>query len=257
MPAAQAYVYQDSCVGGCIRELHYLMGCLFFTIIVINNFLKVYKPVTESAAKEQEEREGADPSKQLSQIEKQFMLMRYHQIFGSFEQFKTVSIQFGYAILFSVAFPLAPALAWLSTYFGIRVDAWVLLQKSRRVIPTGAEDIGSWQTVFEVLAGVAVIGNMGTLFVVSSAETNTPWMWRQIYLLLWEHGIFMVQLLFAFLVDDVPAATTAQLGRQTFLHAKLIDNEPDDDPGGVEEEEEDEDEDFIDDIYDQDEDPAL
>merc|ERR1719329_1916885 len=175
-------------------------------------------------------------------------------MFGSFKHFRDIPIQFGYAVLFSVAFPLAPLLAFVSTYFEIRVDSWVLLQKSRRVVPTGVEDIGTWQSVFETLASVSVISNMGILFLVSESEINVTWVSRMLLFLVAEHAIFLVQMLFALLVEDVPMSTTAQLERQEFLAGKLIDNLPDDDLDAVVDEDDDDDAaNFIDQIYDEDE----
>jgi len=255
----KAYAPNDACVGGCIRELHYLMGCIFFSIIMVQCTLQVVGPIRNSAARAAEEKEGADPGKQLSAIERQFLLEEYDPMFGSFKHFKDIAIQFGYATLFSTAFPLAPALAFVSTYFEIRVDAWVLLQKSRRVVPTGAEDIGTWQSVFECLASVAVITNMGIAFVVSASEVNTTWMGRMVGFLMAEHALFFGQMLFAQLVDDVPTTTADQIERQEFMASKLIENMEDDDLDLVkeEDEEEEDDDEFVDDIYDDDEDPVL
>lgn len=61
---------------------------------------------------------------------------------GPFRNYSELTFQFGYAILFAIAFPLAPLLALVSNFVEIRVDAWVLLQCSRRVVPVGVEDIG-------------------------------------------------------------------------------------------------------------------
>ena len=41
----------------------------------------------------------------------------------------------GHATLFSVAFPLAPALAAVNNYVEIRVDAWKLCQQCKRAEP--------------------------------------------------------------------------------------------------------------------------
>jgi Calcium-activated chloride channel len=51
-------------------------------------------------------------------------------------------IQFGYASLFVVAFPLAPLLALLNNYVEIRVDSFKVLNNVARPIPRGAQDIG-------------------------------------------------------------------------------------------------------------------
>lgn len=252
------YSFEDACTHGCIRDLHYLLGCIFFTIIIVHNVLQVYTPTIASKRREAEEREGADPTKPFSNIEKQFMLENYEDK-GSFDQFKDIFIQFGYSVIFSAAFPLAPLLSFVSTYFEIRVDAWYLLQKTRRVIPTGVEDIGTWQSVFEAIAACSVIVNMGIIFTVSQLNDNTSWIWRILYFLMLEHAIFCFQYFFAVLVDDVPAETVLQLERQAFLVEKLIDNMEDNDVEGMVHDQDDDDTalDFIDDIYDDDEDPVL
>lgn len=54
-------------------------------------------------------------------------------------------IQFGYASLFVVSFPLAPLLALLNNYFEIRVDSFKLLHNTSRPVPRKAQDIGAFQ----------------------------------------------------------------------------------------------------------------
>ena len=58
-------------------------------------------------------------------------------------------IQFGYASLFVVAFPLAPLLALINNYFEIRVDSFKLLTNAQRPIPRGAQDMGTLHAVTE------------------------------------------------------------------------------------------------------------
>ena len=115
------YMEDDVCVGGCMKELHYLLGCIFFLMIVVQNFLEIYSPIATANARMAEEKEGADPSKLVSDIEKQFVLQEHDAMFGSFTHYKEISIVFGYAVLFSVAFPLAPVLAFVTIYLEIRV----------------------------------------------------------------------------------------------------------------------------------------
>ena len=54
-------------------------------------------------------------------------------------------IQFGYASLFVVSFPLAPLLALINNYFEIRVDSFKLLHNTARPVPRKAQDIGACQ----------------------------------------------------------------------------------------------------------------
>jgi hypothetical protein len=46
------------------------------------------------------------------------------------------------------------------------------------VCVTGAEDIGTWQSVFEAIAAVSVVVNMGVIFVVSALQVNMTWIER-------------------------------------------------------------------------------
>lgn len=93
-----------------------------------------------------------------------------------------------------------------------QVDAWVLLQKSRRPDPFGAEDIGTWQSIFEILAATSIVSNMGIVFFTSeSHREGSTWQMRIIYFLLCEHGIFMLQYLLAIIIDDMPQSTRIQV----------------------------------------------
>jgi hypothetical protein len=77
--------------------------------------------------------------------------------------------------------------------------------------PFRAEDIGTWQTVFEALSAISIVSNMGIIFAVSEEYKNTPWMTRIVLFLCYEHGIFMLQFLFAVIIDDVPQSTSIQV----------------------------------------------
>lgn len=55
----------------------------------------------------------------------------------------------------------AQLLAWVSNYVEIRVDATKVMYEHRRPFPRGAQDIGTWQTVWTAVAVVAVATNAG------------------------------------------------------------------------------------------------
>ena len=73
-------------------------------------------------------------------------------------------ISVGFVVLFVVAFPLAPLLAFFSQYLEYRVDGYKMLFFYRRVFPRGAEDIGMWETVLKFTSYVAVASNSGLIF---------------------------------------------------------------------------------------------
>jgi diacylglycerol kinase len=69
------------------------------------------------------------------------------------------AIQYGFVTLFAAAFPLAPLLALFNNVIEIRTDAIKLVTSTARPSPKAAQDIGSWQRIFEFLGIAAVITN--------------------------------------------------------------------------------------------------
>ena len=51
---------------------------------------------------------------------------------SNFDDFKEMSIQFGYATLFAVSYPLAALLAWFNNLIEMRLDAYQLCYMHRR-----------------------------------------------------------------------------------------------------------------------------
>lgn len=78
---------------------------------------------------------------------------------GTLMDYAELAVQFGYITLFVVAFPLAPFLALANNYVETRSDAFKLLTQMQRPVPRGAEDIGSWQQVFTIIACISVLTN--------------------------------------------------------------------------------------------------
>jgi len=78
-----------------------------------------------------------------------------------------LAIQFGFAVLFSCAFPLAPLFAFLNNIFEIRIDAAKYVKYSQRPIPERTKNIGIWYPIFRFLAILAVITNGLQLAITS------------------------------------------------------------------------------------------
>lgn len=74
--------------------------------------------------------------------------------------------------LFVSALPMAAFFAYVSNVVGIRSSGWKLLNLFQRPIPKGAEDIGNWQTIFLMLAVIAVLTNAGlTCFTMNVLDS--------------------------------------------------------------------------------------
>lgn len=68
---------------------------------------------------------------------------------GTFEDYLEMFIQFGYVVLFSSAFPLAALCALVNNLVEIRSDAFKLCAIFQRPFGEPAENIGSWQVIWE------------------------------------------------------------------------------------------------------------
>ena len=61
--------------------------------------------------------------------------------------------------LFVSALPIAAFCALISNIIEIKGDGWKLLNLHQRPVPKTSEDIGSWQTIFLLIAIISVITN--------------------------------------------------------------------------------------------------
>ena len=66
----------------------------------------------------------------------------------TFYEFNELTIQFGYVVMFSAAWPAAAALALLNNLVEIRLDSVKILKLARRVPALNqASNIGAWRKV--------------------------------------------------------------------------------------------------------------
>lgn len=127
-------------------------------------------------------------------------------------------------------------------------DAWKLLTVFQRPVLSGAEDIGSWQTIFTMLSVAAVITNAGkppsllpSLCVITALVlcagiatfTMTTFDDYSFGTKMWifigfQYVCFLLQGLIMAVVPDEPETRKIQLKRTEFLVEKLIDRVQDD-----------------------------
>lgn len=81
---------------------------------------------------------------------------------GTFAEYNTKVIQFGYIAMFSAAFPLAAIASAVANFNEMRLDA-VKTLSSQRPRYQGAQDIGTWAVVLRVFAWLALPMNVGIL----------------------------------------------------------------------------------------------
>ncbi len=111
----------------------------------------------------------------------------------------------------------------------MRVDAWRLCQQCRRPEPRQCEDIGTWYTIFEIVAYAAVLVNAALVAFTGTNAVNETWPARVWIFFGISAGIMYIKNTIAEYIPDIPHEVEVQLKRQEYYHDKLIDNIPDED----------------------------
>jgi anoctamin-1 len=93
-------------------------------------------------------------------------------------EYLDLSIQFGFVVLFSSAFSLAPLIALLTNFFQIRVDAQSYTKLRKRPTPVRVTSIGRWDDIFRAIALVSVITNSLQLSI-TSPEIEKMYYWYE------------------------------------------------------------------------------
>jgi anoctamin-10/anoctamin-7 len=107
----------------------------------------------------------------ISRPEAEARLEKYDLMSSSIEDYAEVAIQYGYTALFVTALPMAAACAYVSNLVEMKGDVWKLLNLHQRPFPKGAEDIGTWQTIFLIISMAAVVTNAAlTVFTMDTLD---------------------------------------------------------------------------------------
>ena len=98
-----------------------------------------------------------------------FKQSQLHTFGGTLAEYNTKVIQYGYIAMFASAFPLGTLAATGSNYIELRLDARKLCFSTRRPRYAGAEDIGTWEYVMNILSWLAIVVNVLILCITSYA----------------------------------------------------------------------------------------
>ncbi len=167
----------------CMEPLSINVAIIFGTRLTLTNFLDIFIPWVTYKLKVRAETKGIADDKELSPAEKDYMLMTYSPLVQSIQNYADTAIQYGFSLLFITALPCACLCSLVSNYVKLKFQAWKLFTVSRyclfigrpyfltcssfqfyqRPVPTGAQDIGTWQTIFAIISVVAVVTNAGLI----------------------------------------------------------------------------------------------
>ena len=140
-------------------------------------------------------------------------------------------IQLGYVILFVVAFPGAPFLAFVSNWISIRVDAEKFLFLTRRPNPQGAQDIGTWESIIKAMTCAAIVTNAALVcFLLKNVGWSTAnTAYKDAMFIIFTYALFGLMVVLDLAIPDVPERVEVQLKRADFINSKIIDRVADDD----------------------------
>ncbi|XP_069747516.1 anoctamin-7-like [Narcine bancroftii] len=132
------------------------------------------------------------------------------------EEYTEKVIQYGYQMLFSISFPLAPLLFFLTILFDIHVDAKRLLWIFKRPVAFMAQDIGHWLTVLDLLNGIAIVTNACLIAFNTDFGRERPFHEQLIILIVIEHLVFVVRFLLSNMIPDVPQHIQLAMRRERY-----------------------------------------
>jgi len=147
--------------------------------------------------------------------------------------------------MFAAAFPLAPLLAFLNNIVEIRSDAFKLLKSTQRPFYQGAQDIGTWYKILNIIGFVAVLTNCLLISITSPALENRYFLGIPnsedvaallatiIAAIVLEHLIILTKFIVSEIIPDEPEWVRIALARQNYLKNLLLEGEEDKEEGKV------------------------
>jgi len=217
----------------CIDELATLMFSIFVLNLAIGNLQEVVIPMVmtkiniyleERAYKQLKEKQAetglptsADETETadapLCQAEYEAKMAEYEGTFGDYNE---MILQYGYVTLFGACLPLCAFLAMANNMIEVRSDATKMLKAIKRPIPSGAEDIGSWYMIMDLMTFAAVFTNCGLVWFVSGATVSLSATSRVWGFIISEHIIIMFKSFCAFAIPDVPEKTQIAMDKEEY-----------------------------------------
>ncbi|KZT25216.1 DUF590-domain-containing protein [Neolentinus lepideus HHB14362 ss-1] len=110
---------------------------------------------------EDERREGKEEREFLEGVRREVALSEY-DVFGDYAEMVT---QFGYVVLWSSIWPLAPVMAWLNNVVEQRSDAFKITVHNRRPIPVRTDTIGPWLDTLTFLTWLGALTNSALVYL--------------------------------------------------------------------------------------------
>lgn len=149
----------------------------------------------------------------LTEAEKQYSMPLY----DPFLDYNEMIIQLAFVLLFAVAMPLTPLLAYLNNSLETRVDI-LKLTLSQRPTPHGAMDIGKWANFIDHLLNIGVFTNT----LIFSLMGNNDYLTELLRGMLFFFGVMMAKALVTQLIRPLPFEVQEIRARHRALNLVLV-----------------------------------
>lgn len=213
----------------CMTPLAINLGIVLGTGIISNYLLQLVVPWIlnhrEVQARKKAEKELGS---EFTQPEIDYDLDVYNQS-SLISDYTSVMLTLGFMTMFISALPGAVFIVFLSVWLETKIDFWKLTLLSRRPIPENAEDIGTWQTVIELLSAAAIVSN-AAIIVYTQDVTITAGLsdFTRFWIFIgFQWILFSVQYIIRQSIPDVSFPIQVQVERAQRINDKIIDRVPD------------------------------
>ncbi|KAF7313350.1 hypothetical protein HMN09_00490600 [Mycena chlorophos] len=116
---------------------------------------------------DEQERGGAAEREFLEEVRKEVALPVYEE----FVDYSEMVTQFGYVVLWSTIWPLAPVMALVNNFFELRSDAFKLTVHVRRPLPLRTDSIGPWLDALGFLTWLGALTNSALVYLFCPRNT--------------------------------------------------------------------------------------
>jgi anoctamin-10/anoctamin-7 len=155
--------------------------------------------------------------------------MLYEPVVESIQCYADTAVQFGFSLLFITALPCASFFSLLNVYIKTKFNMWKLATFYQRPVPVGAQDIGTWQSIFAIISVAAVITN-AALICFTMTVLSTYSLFGRVWIFIgFQWVLISIQFITQAIIPDVPESVEVQLERTAFINDKVIEKVADED----------------------------
>ncbi|RYG65223.1 hypothetical protein EON64_12375, partial [archaeon] len=112
--------------SNCMEPLAINLAIIFGTRLIVKNLTDIFLPWYAAASKRKTELKGVATDKLLTPAEEDYVLINYDPMIENIGNYADAAIQFGFAVLFVTALPIASFLSLVSNYVKAKVIGWKL-----------------------------------------------------------------------------------------------------------------------------------